>query len=90
MSAWSRWVAISAAVETATLAVCEYCRRWRVYRWASRRQKWMSSDRGLCSSASAATTTSITVKATSGGSPSFLEAGSRSQAIPFSAASSLG
>jgi hypothetical protein len=50
----------------------------------------MSSGRGLCSSASAATTTSITVKATSGGSPSFLEAGSRSQAIPFSAASSLG
>jgi hypothetical protein len=90
MSAWSRWVAISAAVEAATLAVCEYCRRWRVYRWASRRQKWMSSGRGWFRGTSAATTTSITVKATSGGSPSFLEAGSRSQAIPFSAASSLG
>jgi hypothetical protein len=49
----------------------------------------MSSGRGWCSSTSAATTTSTTVKATSGGSPSFLEAGlagSRSQAIPLSAA----
>jgi hypothetical protein len=50
----------------------------------------MSSGRGWFRGTSAATTTSITVKATSGGSPSFLEAGSRSQAIPFSAASSLG
>jgi hypothetical protein len=49
----------------------------------------MSWGCGWFRSSSAATTTSITVKATSGGSPSFLEAalaGSRSQAIPFSAA----